>query len=128
LTRRRPSPEDVQRIVAHAQQHVSCEDCGAAPGEPCIRPGGGRSVHKSRYISAAIEIKQALRAAALTLEQQVVLAGLPKVPKAEIEKCRTPAGGYSLTRAWFLEHGLPYPPIPGWRRAVEREDEGVVSE
>jgi hypothetical protein len=38
------------------------------------------------------------------------------------EACRTPRGGYSFTRAWFLEHGLPYPPIAGWRQAVKRED------
>ena len=55
-------------------------------------------------------------------EQAAVLRGLPRVPRAEIEKCRTPTGGYSFTRAWFLEHGLPYPPIAGWRQAVEREE------
>ena len=33
------------------------------------------------------------------------------------------AGGYAFTRAWFLEHGLPYPPVAGWREAVEREAE-----
>jgi hypothetical protein len=85
-------------------------------------PWSGRSVHKSRYISAAIQMKQALRAAARTLEQQVALADLPKVPKADIEKCRTSRGGFSFTKSWFLEHGLPYPPVAGWRHAVERED------
>ena len=120
--KRRTSPEDAQKIVAHARE-LPCQDCAAAPGEPCTRPGPGRNVCKSRYIAAAIEVKQALRAAARTLEQQAILANLPKVPKAEIEKCRTPAGGYAFTRAWFLEHGLPYPPVAGWREAVEREAE-----
>jgi hypothetical protein len=68
-------------------------------------------------------MKQALRAAARTLEQQTILANLPKVPKAEIEKYRTPRGGYSFIRAWFLEHNLPYSPVPGWREAVRREEE-----
>jgi hypothetical protein len=116
-------PQDVARITAHAREHVPCQDCGAGPGEPCTRPGSGRTVCKARYINSAIQMRQALRAAALTLEQQAILADLPKVPKAEIEKCRTAGGGYSFTKAWFLEHGLPYPPVAGWREAVEREEE-----
>jgi hypothetical protein len=119
---RRIPPEDVARIVAHAQDHEACTDCGAGPRQPCTRPGPGRSVCKSRFITAAIELKQVLRAAARTLEQQVTLADLPKIPKAEIEACRTPKGGYSFTKSWFLEHNLPYPPVAGWRAAVERED------
>jgi hypothetical protein len=50
------------------------------------------------------------------------------VPKAEIEKCRTPRGGYAFTRAWFLEHGLPYPPVPGWRQAVERRTAAMTAD
>lgn len=123
-TRRRTSPEEVRRIIAHAREHLVCEDCKAAPGEPCARPGSGRTVHKSRYISAAIEMKQALRAAAQTLEQQAILAGLPKIPKAEFAAITTERGGLRATRGWFLEHGLPWPPISGWRQAVEREDDG----
>lgn len=123
MTRKRTSPEDARKIADHARGHLECQDCGAAPSEPCVHPGSGRSVCKSRYASAAIEMKHALKAAALTLEQQAILASLPKVPKAEIEKCRTPKGGYSFTKNWFLEHGLPYPPVAGWRAAVEREEE-----
>jgi hypothetical protein len=57
-----------------------------------------------------------------------VLAWLPHVSRAEIEKCRTERGGCSFTRAWFLEHGLPYPPIAGWRQAVERDDDDTTTE
>jgi hypothetical protein len=120
--KRRTPPEDARKIADHAQGHVECQDCAALPGQPCVRPGPGWTVHKSRYITAAIEMKHALRAAAQTLEQQAILANLPKVARAEIEKCRTAGGAYSFTKSWFLEHGLPYPPVAGWRAAVERED------
>ena len=121
MTKRRTSPGDVQKIIAQARE-MACGDCCAAPGEPCTGPGSGRSVCKIRYVSAAIELKQALKAAVLTLEQQAIFAGLPRLPTSEIEKCRTPAGGYSFTKTWFLEHRLPYPPVAGWRQAVEREE------
>jgi hypothetical protein len=48
MTQRRTSPEDAQKIAAHAREHVLCQDCGAAPGEPCDRPSSGRTVHKPR--------------------------------------------------------------------------------
>jgi hypothetical protein len=121
--RQRTSPEDVQQIVARALDCESCSDCGAAPGEPCVRPGPGRTVCKSRFIAAAIALSREARAGQRTPEQDAVLAGLPKVSRAEIEACRTPKGGYAFTKAWFLEHGLPYPPVAGWRQAVEREQE-----
>jgi hypothetical protein len=115
----------VQKIVAHASG-LPCQDCGAAPGEPCTRPGAGRSICKIRYIQSAIALRRQAKAERQTVEQQAeleaILAALPKVSRSEIEKCRTPRGGYAFTRAWFLEHGLPYPPIAGWRQAVERED------
>jgi hypothetical protein len=116
----------MRKIAAHAWQHQTCDDCGATPGEPCTQPGRGRSVHKPRYVAAAIAIRRQAKAAHCTAEQAAelaaILAGLPKVPSAEIEKCRTPRGGYSFTKAWFVEHGLPYPPVAGWRQAVEREE------
>jgi hypothetical protein len=121
VTRRRTSPQDTQKIAGHALEHLECPDCGVAPGQPCEDPGPGRSVCKPRYVAAAIAMKRALKATR-TLEQQTLLASLPKVPRAEVEACRTAAGGYSFTRAWFLERGLPYPPIAGWRQAVEQED------
>lgn len=120
--KRRSQPDEVQRFILHAQEHVPCGDCGAAPGEPCSRPGSGRTVHKARYIAGAIALKGDVKASRRTPEQDAILATLPRVPKAEIEACRTPKGGYSFTRTWFLEHGLPYPPITGWRHAVERDD------
>jgi hypothetical protein len=127
MTGRQASPEDAQKIADHARQHLACDDCGAAPGEPCTRPGSGRSVCKARYIAAAIAVRRQAKEARRTPEQQAdlaaVLAGLPRVPREEIEACRTPAGGYSFTRAWFLERGLPYPPVPGWRQAVKREEQ-----
>jgi len=121
---RRATPEETRQIAARAAQ-MRCDDCGASPGEPCPRPGRGRSVCRSRFIAGAIAIRRQEKAVRRTPEQEAeqaaILAGLPRVPKAEIEKCRTPAGGYAFTRAWFLEHGLPYPPVPGWRQAVEQE-------
>lgn len=117
--KRRTPPEDVQRISAHAREQVPCEDCGAAPGESCIRPGAGRTVHKTRYIAAAVTLAQEARAPGSTPEEAAVLAGLPAISAEEINACRTPRGGYSFTREWFISHGLPYPPIAGWRRAVE---------
>jgi hypothetical protein len=116
-------PEDIRRTVAHAQDHEPCTDCGAQPGQPCERPGPGRSVHRARFIAAAIAVSQQAKAARRTSEQAAILASLPKVSRADIEACRTPKGGYSFTRAWFLEHGLPYPPIPGWRQAAGGEKE-----
>lgn len=122
------SLEDAQKTASHAHQNLSCDDCGAAPGQPCRQPGGGRTVCKSRFVAAAIAIKRQAKAERRTPEQAAeqfaILAGLPRVPKEEIERCRSPRGGYAFTKAWFLEHGLPYPPIAGWRQAVEREECG----
>jgi hypothetical protein len=125
--RTRPaSPEEAQKIAAHARQHLACDDCGTAPGEPCNQPGG-RIVCKARYIAAANAVRQQAREARQAPDQApehaAVLASLPRVSWAEIEKCRTPRGGYSFTKAWFLEHGLPYPPVAGWRKAVDRDDD-----
>jgi hypothetical protein len=110
----------MRKIAAHARQHLPCDDCDAAPGQPCVRPGGGRSVHKPRYIAAAIAVrrqeKAGRRPSGQAPELAAVLAGLPRVSREELEKCRTAKGGYSFTRAWFLEHGLPYPPVAGWRQ------------
>jgi hypothetical protein len=52
---RRASPEDMRKIAAHARQHLPCDSCGAAAGEPCTNPGRGRSVCKPRYIAAAVD-------------------------------------------------------------------------
>ncbi len=125
--RTRPaSPEEARRIADHATQHLPCHDCGAGPGEPCTQPGRGRTVHQVRFVAAAIAIRRQEKAArrppGQAAELAAVLASLPRVSREESEACRTPAGGYRFTRAWFLEHGLPYPPIAGWRQAVERED------
>jgi hypothetical protein len=123
---RRASPEEARKIAAHARQHLPCSDCQAAAGEPCTQPGRARTVCKSRFVAAAIAIRRQEKAARRTpgqaAELAAVLARLPRVSREEIEACRTPAGGYSFTKAWFLEHGLPYPPIAGWRQAVERDD------
>jgi hypothetical protein len=122
----RTSPEDTRRIVAHARQHMECQDCSAAPGEPCDRPGSGRSIHKSRYIAAAIEVKRQARAARQTPEQAAeraaILARLPKIPASEFAAITTERGGLRATREWLISHGIPYPPPAGWRQAVEQED------
>jgi hypothetical protein len=120
--KRKLSPEEGHRIAAHARQHEACSDCGAAPGADCTNPGRGRSVHKPRSIAAAITLKRQGNPARIT-DEAAVLAALPRIPAEEIEKCRTAKGGYSFTRRWFLDHGLPYPPIAGWRAAVTREAE-----
>lgn len=125
-SRKRLTPQEVQKIAAYAPQ-LPCHGCGAKPGTPCTEPGKGRSVCKNRWGAAAIELSRQARAARRTpaqaAEQAAILAALPRIPREEIEARRTPAGGYSFTRAWFLEHGLPYPPIPGWRQAVQREED-----
>jgi hypothetical protein len=124
---RRATPEETRQIATRAAQ-MRCDDRSAACGEPCTRPVRGHTVCKSRFVAGAIAIRRETKAARRSPEQEAeqaaILAGLPRVPKAEIEKCRTPRGGYAFTRAWFLEHGLPYPPVRGWRQAVEREDGG----
>jgi hypothetical protein len=112
-----------ERIAALAQKTIACKACGAAPGEPCTEPGPGRTVHGGRWAKAAIARRRGAKEARLTAEQRAILAALPPVPASEIEACRRPDGGYDFTRAWFLDHGLPWPPIAGWRRAVEREEE-----
>jgi hypothetical protein len=33
---RRTSPGDMQVLTAYAREHLTCDDCGAAPGEPHI--------------------------------------------------------------------------------------------
>jgi hypothetical protein len=120
---RRATPDEARRIVAQARL-LPCDDCAAKPGSPCTQPGKGRSVCKSRWIDAAVAMRRQEKLARRTPEQAAILAGLPRVSREEIEACRTPAGGYRFTRAWFLDHGLPYPPVPGWREAVEREEAG----
>lgn len=110
---RRASPEEARQTAAHALQHLVCDDCGAEPGQPCYRPDPGRSVHKSRYVAAAIEMKRALKAAALTLEQHAeaekILAGLPKIPKSEFDAITTERGGLRATREWFVPARHPVP-------------------
>jgi hypothetical protein len=80
---RRTSPEAVQKTVAYARQSQACAGCGETPGEPCTRPGPGRTVCQGRFIAAAIAVRQQARAARGTPEQQAeadaVLARLPPV-------------------------------------------------
>ena len=109
-------------IAAHAQAAVSCEDCTAGPGDQCDRPGSGRSVHKSRYVAAAINLRQQARTSRRTPEQAAILASLPKVSAAEIEAARSPRGGW--TRATLAGWGVPWPPPSGWLRALLREEDG----
>ena len=124
MSNRSAPPGDAQKIAEHARQHLPCEDCGAAPGEPCTRPGNGRSVHKTRYIRAAIAVRRAGKAALRTPEQEAelaaTLAALPRVPREEIEACRGPKGGYRFTRERLAAWGVGWPPPPGWRQALLR--------
>lgn len=121
MAKRSASPGDVARIVEHSRQHLACEDCGAAPGEPCARPGSGRSVHKSRYVAAVIAVRHEVRAAQRTPEQAAILARLPQISREELEAGRSPAGGF--TRAQLAEWGVPWPPPSGWLRALLREED-----
>jgi hypothetical protein len=121
MTKQRMSPEDAQKAADHALQHVACDACAAGPGEPCVRPGPGRSAHKDRFVAAAIELRQQARAARRTPEQAALLAGLPRVSPEEVEAARSPRGGW--TRATLAAWDVPWPPPAGWRRALERGEE-----
>lgn len=108
---RRATPEETRQIAARAAQ-MRCDDCGAAPGEPCIQPGKGRSVHRPRYIAAAIAIRRETRAARRSPDQEAelaaILAGLPTLTREEVEAGRSPAGGF--TRKQLAAWGVPWPP------------------
>ena len=101
---------------------MPCEDCGAGPGEPCTQPGAGRSVHKARYVAAAIEVRRQARAAQRTPEQEAeriaVLASLLRASLAEIEAGRSPRGGW--TKKQLAQWGVPWPPPSGWLAALLR--------
>ena len=124
--KQRMSPQEAQTVADHARQHVPCQDCQAPPGEPCTRPGKGRSVCKTRYIAAAIAIRRAAKAATRTPEQEAelaaTLAALPRIPREQIESCKTERGGYRFTREQLALWGIPWPPPPGWRQAIQRGD------
>ena len=125
--RRRTPPEDAQKTAEYARRNLPCHNCGAQPGEPCTEPGPGRTVCKNRFAAAAITLSQQAKAARRTPEQAAelaaILAGLPRVSREEIEACRTPAGGYSFTRERLAAWGVPWPPPPGWRRTLLREED-----
>ena len=125
--RTRPaSPDGVRKIVAHAQEHLPCHDCGAVPGGPCTQPGRGRTVCKSRYVAAAIAIRRQAKAERRTPEQAAelaaVLARLPRLGREEVEAGRSPAGGF--TRAQFAAWTVPWPPPAGWLQALLRGEDG----
>lgn len=115
---RRMSPEEVRKAAAYALEHLPCEACGTAAGEPCPDQGRGRSVCGARYVTASIALRQEIRAAQQTPEQAGCLAGLPRVPPEEIQDARSPRGGW--TRETLARWGVPWPPPAGWRRALER--------
>ncbi len=116
---KRLTPQEAQKIAAYAGQ-LHCHGCGAKPGTPCTKPGKGRTVCTNRWGAAAVELSRKAKAARRTPEQEAILAALPRVNPAEIEACRTPAGGYSFTRSRLAAWGVPWPPPPGWRQALER--------
>jgi hypothetical protein len=116
------SPEDIRRYTTYAIEHVACKECDVLPGVACTSPGRGRPICKARYIRAAIAVRRERKAATLTDEQKNILASLPRIPRSELEACRTPRGGYRFTREWFTAHGISYPPPHGWRAAVEYDD------
>ncbi len=120
------SPEDAQKTASHAHQNLSCDDCGAAPGQPCKQPGGGRTVCKSRFVAAAIAIRRQARAERRTPEQaaelDAILAGLPRLTREEVEAGRSPAGGF--TKKQLAKWAVPWPPPDGWLRTLLGEEDG----
>lgn len=121
----RMSPGDAQKTARHAHQNLSCDDCGAAPGQPCKQPGGGRTVCKSRFVAATIALRRQAKAERRTPEQTAelaaILAKLPRVSAKEIEAGRSPAGGF--TRKQLAAWSVPWPPPAGWLRALLREED-----
>ena len=77
---------------------------------------------ESRYIAAAIAVRQQDKAARRTPEQAAILAGLPRVSAEEIEAARSPRGGW--TKATLAAWGIPWPPPAGWRQALLRGEDG----
>ncbi len=122
--RQRTSPDEARRIAEYAGQNLTCDECGAAPGEPCTRPGRGRSVCRTRWVDTAIAIRQAARAARRTPEQEAelaaVLATLPRLSRETIEAGRSPGGGF--TRAQLSQWGVPWPPPAGWLATLLRDE------
>jgi hypothetical protein len=123
---RRASPEEARRIADHARQNKACDDCGAAPGEPCTQPGRDRTVCKSRFVAAAIAIRRQAKAAQRTPEQAAelaaILARLPRLTPEEVEAGRSPAGGF--TREQLAKWNVPWPPPAGWLQALLRDEGG----
>jgi hypothetical protein len=121
----RASPEEAQQIAARAAQ-MPCDDCHARPGEPCTRPGPGRTVCKSRFIAGVIAIRRETKAAQRTPEQAAelaaILAGLPKLTPEEVEAGRSPAGGF--TKKQLAAWNVPWPPPAGWLQALLRSEDG----
>ena len=118
---RRATPEETREIAARAAQ-MPCDDCGAPPGDPCVQPGSGRSVHQARYVAAAIAIRREAKAARRSPEQEAELAAIPQLTPEEVEAGRSPAGGF--TRAQLAAWGVPWPPPSGWLNALLRGEEG----
>lgn len=122
---RRATPEEAQQIAARAAQ-MRCDDCGASPGEPCPRPGRGRSVCKSRFVAGAVAIRREAKAARRSPEQEAelaaVLAALPRLTPEEVEAGRSPVGGF--TRNQLAAWNVPWPPPAGWLGALLRGEEG----
>jgi hypothetical protein len=125
--KQRMSPEDAQKTASHAHQNLPCDDCGAAPGEPCKQSGGGSTVCKSRFVAAAIAIRRQAKAERRTPEQAAelaaILAGLPRLSREEVEAGRSAAGGF--TRAQLASWGVPWPPPAGWLQALLRGEDGA---
>jgi hypothetical protein len=118
---RRATPEETREIAARAAQ-MRCDDCGASPGEPCPRPGRGRSVCQSRFVAGAIAIRREAKAARRSPEQEAELAGLPRLTPEEIEAGRSPAGGF--TKKQLAAWNVPWPPPAGWLQALLCSEDG----
>ena len=118
------TPEDRQRIADHARQHLPCDECGAQSGEACTKTGNDR-LCIGRYIAAAIELRQAAKAARRTPEEAAAVAALfaslPRLTNEEIEAGRSPTGGFGKEQLALW--GVPWPPPSGWLRALRGEND-----
>jgi hypothetical protein len=109
-------------IAAFGQQNIRCAYCNADPGSPCTTPKDKpRTVCRQRFIGAVVVLTKRANETKRSPSQQKLLDSLPPVPAEEIEKRRTEKGGYSFSKQWATEQGIPWPLPKGWREAVTRK-------
>lgn len=119
------SPQDPQKVADHARQNVPM------PGMPsgtrrAVHPPRQRQVRTQDAVRRRGDRTQAAsqgRPADPRAEAELaaVLATLPRVSREEIEAARSKNGGW--TKKQLARWGVPWPPPPGWRRALLRDED-----